>query len=1227
MINYKKSIVSVATALAITSSALVADYVPLTNTSVDNVWRLFGVNGFANSSGGTTAGVFSITDSLANTVTDQTLDDLFEDGFYQADALGKVKVLSPLTYIQVRIDTTGVVYNESDPVRTIYVALEDGGAPSFAVSYRASLEGFRLEYSTSSDGSNAHSLTINSTNTYSTPVVGQVIQTVAGIPGDEYSAITDLIDYNLANNPGQWAYYDKAEHQDDNATQDESIRLYSYDALNQIWDLYDSGNNAASNDFDSLEKAKAYWGKIDTDTTGTEAGVVLGRDTLTSTDYTDAGITDGWNLIAFDGVNPDIRIASTGLLVDLNNTNDYGKIRLVDASSNHEVDIDINATASDINNSKIINAALKTAKDDGIIPDTFHLKVFPTTTSRLAFISNKRFRLYDMNSTLNAVTTLYGNKPIDPSTGLVAVNPVTELNTTGVQSVYGEYAMVIEPLLGAGTAAVLDTVANTSKLHIKSLSGATGATDANFDMNNSATVLLALPPTVATLSAIAEINATLIDIEYDNEDNHILLTSESPFFVRDHTFSRVFDYTDTDDNNTISITSAGGTTTSGSVAINDENNTATEAAVEINATAILPAIRAGADGNGNIVIVNTNDNGNEFFVAESVDTDHLEDAVSTTDLDNGAVKGIYSLNYFATRPLENIITLDLNATVDDTTDWMKFNINGNGVNADFNVSLVEFNSTIDSEITSFYAKVLSVIRGQLADEYITASVDHNYSSGAVTTGRITITGPDITDIKTVTNEGTGLAANNLSDLNSTNVLGNIALLAPNLESDLKYNAVYTPNYVIDGPLYTMKAAGFTAKAMVTGTMNFSTETISWESIDLTRKPSEWLDSQDYNLFSIDNTSGYWVYLETDGVGNTLAIANPYLSQNYTHHFNADGTNYNHISGNIDIEVQNLGAYDDRESARISVYANAAEIELARVGTSDIYSGKLSSYEAVGITSGANYEILANISDGLGYNLKAEDTTLVIDYQKPATPVIDLTDGVAASFESNSTDVAGYYVYNGQIPESGTETATNKLAYLAAADAAAYSLCANVDALDFGETAYDLNVIAVDGAGVLGKGNVSDTETAAYVPALKEALLITDSNNGDSDPTITGDIYDASCADVGPATVEYGVTVTAETNLRTVKLAINPKNGADLTAIPLTTFVYATGVDVGDIGKITYPSIYAGDRVYIEIGGIVYDFELPTAAQLLASPATYGATSANPADLSSALGNELVGQNL
>jgi len=409
--------------------------------------------------------------------------------------------------------------------------------------------------------------------------------------------------------------------------------------------------------------------------------------------------------------------------------------------------------------------------------------------------------------------------------------------------------------------------------------------------------------------------------------------------------------------------------------------------------------------------------------------------------------------------------------------------------------------------------------------------------------------------------------------------------------------------------------------MVGGSTNLSTGTVSWESIDLTRPPSEWLSSQDYNLFSTDSSAGYWVYVkESEAVlpADKLTIKKTTFSPIYTTHFNTDGTTYNNISGQISVEIENLPQYGESDydnSSIIELLVNGSAIELINKSSNNVYLGDISSYE-LPILSGNNYPIHINVSDGIGTNLLNQDSGKIIDFKKPTTPIVDINatngnndEGSLVKIESSS-DVIGYYVFNGQIPDYNPSRATNKVAEFDKSVDNLYTICSGfgINKLTTAnQDAYDLNIIAVDGTGKLGGGNASDIIYQAYIPMLKNSIKLEDTNeDGDEIAQTLGRIYGADCKYIENQTVNYGMQIRSETNANpdeTVKIAYEPKNGG--LANPTT--IYFEGINDSQ-ARVIYADSYVNSIIYIMVDDKVYSYKL------LSSDDAIGKDDEHPIDL-------------
>jgi hypothetical protein len=1044
-----------------------------------------------------------------------------------------------------------------------------------------------------------------------------VIQDVPGMEGSSLTIINNIVDYNLTNNPPLSSYYDKATDQDSAGDSNKYTRIYSYDALNRRWALYDSRNTESVDDFTELVKGKGYWGKIYLGAESTSAGLVLGSSSISSDEYLTAGITEGWNLLSFDNQNAIIRKSSTGLIVELKATRTDDGIKIWDYSANHFVTALVDGTSLETATESClsINEAIKEAKLTGTMPKTFDLKAFVIDATHIVLISTKRFMIDELSAdSIGEVTTLTGANPytVNPADMLNTDDTVTMSDldygdvTKAALSKYNEYALIVEPLVGTTASTAATLAPNTAKIHIQNAaSDATIASpvslnDGDDDSAGAVTTQVAADFTGTLGGGNGVFKSVAIDTDYNaGVVDKILIASNKPFYVRDYTFSRVFKFTDQDGDNNITLIGLPSGDASVTLVDGTDDNASTAADT---LDAAIGDVKVEDDGSGNIIFISSAENSNEFQVTEATAKDYLEDASTTSNLDKGAIKGVYSLDSFATRNLNNSVkytipAADIPDSDDDNITVQLKNIYGNIHTA----SKAHTSAVANPTAAVWAAELQRVLEDEMSAAQLVGDVSCIDSNGDV---NVTIVSTDIQDIAWTWVGGEPELAFGDSDV----VKGTLVQTAPDLSADLKFNAVYTPNYVLSGPLYTIQKAGYRIEAMVTGTTDLSDGSINWESIDLTRKPSEWLDSQDYNLFSTDEESGYWVYLTPSAYSNSLTITNPIFRPQYTYHFNANGTTYNHLSGNIQLEINGIPDVDTRDSAVITVAAAGSIVELARSASSNVYSGKISSYELLDMSSGFDYDITANIADGLGYNLINTDTTLKIDYKKPLKPTIDLGDGTSLILSSESSDTAGFYIFKGQIPEKGALTSADFVDQLSLTEASAYPICQKMDKLTAWDSpAYNLNIIAVDGTGIFGGGNASDVETSIYVPMLKNSVKLIDVNNGESDSTELGTIYGSDCALTGAQTEDYGISLTSETDLQTVKVAYEPKNGADLSA-PLTVFVNATAEDSSVLAKILYSDVYVGDVIYIELQGIVYSYELK-------AEDTEGVDADNPVDLS------------
>ncbi len=1194
-----KIIFHLLTIIFFTISSLSAGYVPLTDSAGhEKSWVLFGVTGLkiTGAGAGTSAGAFSIADTTENKIIDSLKDESFTDGLIvSSKSFAKAKSLT-IDYLQIRIDTTDKVFTEDEVVYTMYVANYKNSGPAFVITYKAVLEGETMEYSSHSDGSNAYTITLDSSKTYSNPGYGELIQTVAGVSGSELKKIIDIVDYDFTNNPPSYQYYDKALHQN-NAVDNQFIRIYSYDTKKTSWKLFDTRNSDDANDFDELKKGKAYWAQMDA-VDNKQAGLVLGSSAISTAEY---DLTDGWNLLSFSVKNSTIKKSSTALILELKDAG--GGLKIWDSAGSNFVTVSSvkGGNLTNVKNSCLaINQSIKEAKISGNMDENFYLKAFIINNNKIILISNKRFMIDEITAdSIGGVTTLLGNNPYtvnpldientDDSIGVTDLD--FEDSSKAVVSKYGEYGMIIEPLVGAGTASQKE-----AKMDLQStVDDATGVDPIviQTDIQTVASDLTKSDFGGADFISIA------IDTNYDGSLDKVLISSDKTFYLRDHTFTRVFDYTDIDANSSMIVT---GTGSDGEIEVNGVQ-TAEEYADAIDGNNGLKAENIGSK----VVIFTSLTNASKFDITENIDksnaTDQLKDATTDDDLAKGAVKGVYSLDTYAKAKLNNII-------IHDVTDGESSDGAGSKITLKLKNNYgtiythTEFNTTVgDGTDGVWLPEFKTLVETALSKSKMQGTV-------SITDDNITIISTDLIDISwdwdDTDNNEDDLAFNSVTSVEK----GSLVTVSADLSSDLKFTPINVPNYALDGPLYSIKKAGFDMKAMVGGTTNLSNGSVSWESIDLTRPPSQWLSSQDYTLFSTDSSAGYWVYvtksepvatsdeLKIKEDGGKKVTFNPI----YSTHFNTDGTTYNNISGQISVEIQGLpqvGDSDYDNSSIVELLINGTAVELTNRSTNNVYVGGISSYE-LPILSGWDYPIKINISDGIGTNLLNEDTDKIIDFTKPTAPIVDINatngqndEGAIVTIMS-SDDVTGYYIFNGQIPDYKPSRATNKVAEFEKTTDNIYTICSGfgINKLTTSsQDAYSLNIIAVDGTGKLGGGNASDITVQNYIPMLKNSIKLSDVNSGENNEQILGKIYGADCKYVKNQDIDYGISIRSETDTdpdEIVKIVYEPKNGG--LANPTT--IYFKGIDDSE-ARVTYSDSYVDSIVYIMVDDKVYSYTLLT----------------------------------
>jgi len=1252
--NYRKSLLSLATVVALNSaSALFADtnaaYVPLTTKDNDNRWIMFGVNAFSS---GVSSVILTAPENFTPTYRSEdenVSDTLATKGFKDDDKSDDMAAFQALTdakeknyfkALSMALDSGSFAYSSTEAVRSMYISIAYGTGqttPKIKLDYKASLEGstgeIKFELADGSTDNKKYVFKLNQEATYANPE-----QAVPySIPDDNASLQKrpeDTLAYNLTKSPVIPSSYSKEDYQAVNA--DSKVRFYHYNASLGQWELWDNSLvSSVGNDFTEFTKGQAYWGKFDVDgdkssNAQTRAGLVLGKTALGKANasvYTNQ-LTEGWNHISFDPAkHRDIRRAITGLVVKYKD-DENATIHIYNETLNNSVAVDLVKGDTVQVAAKRINAAVDSSKILGLVPKSFNVKVFDDNASgQLIFLSDKKFTLEDnATSRLDTAKTLAGRDPIENGTSSTLTSEITDKHKA--DSRYGEYALLVEAMVGEGTASNIDATDGNDSAAMQSAKIQFG-TLAGDSVKNSVVTPLAFEDTdhddkdTNLTSAASELGKdpifehadpekhsgaiTQIDSDFNGTNDMLLLASTKQFYLRDNTYVRSYVFTQPDINTSVTLDL--GTPISIDVI---DTNTSDDLNKSINALGETTGVFATAPDQTHLIVVSAQDRTFDIIDSKST-TDILKrDNTQHAAASYGAVKRVFDIAKLSRESIVyNKYEIDFSDMIKITSDdgsgagTSDVNVTINGNVAAYENQLPVIDDTTDmsdddqSKLLTMFKGIVATINDTLASNNIPAFAIHNYVKGSKTIvgSKITINGIDLNVSATEDDNGTSddVLVNNVVDENNATD-GLITIDNAKVTDDLKDEAIYAPDFANYGPLYTLKDAGFDVKSILRPDTNIATNTVTWAGVDVTRPSSEWFKDNEYNLFSVDNTSGYWAYLTAKN-DTTITLDNVKTSFTNKYHFLNDGTTDNMKNGQIDIDLSGL----DMDTSNVKLMVDGKDLKLTKETTG--YSTKISTLET-GLAKDSIVNIALRATDGKG-NVLYNPTIATIDNQPPHKPVIDFTNGYTASFtpDSKDTDVASFYIYKDYVADKGgvpIETA------LSVANATTYNICAKAD-FSFGAhattTEYNLLLLAVDGSGTFGKDNISDAVPFKYVNTIKGATVVSHTF-GDDKSTVKA--YDDVCNEKTTGVNDGGITIESLTAGTSRVSFISKGTKIDGTVdIPVTAF-YKTSGDSGAVIKVSSLAAYADDYFFVQYGDKLYKGQFKNVAD---GDASFGAGNA------------------
>jgi len=1093
------------------------------------------------------------------------------------------------------------------PVRKMYIDSNGDGVADTNISYQSDLEGELFQFQTVSithEEKNYYGY-FNSSYGESNPAT---LSKLSGTSSNYTYSIREIIDMNLTNNPGKDGQngdildYQRNNNRDDLTTGDDWIRVFRLDANNSVWESFYSDIADSSNDFTKLVSGSGYWVKLHDKTESTKKhGFILGDGNLSLTTYSStyyplsegnstsrfAGhslLSNGWNMLSFP--NGYIRYSGTGLRLKKSGTvNDENEITVADEVGKEILvikilDIDHDGSCSTQEIVQSINSKIKGAIEDGNLSKNFNLKAYRDDNNYIILLSDRKFRVYDKKSgggtddVFQNVTTIGNQYPLDLATN--SYKDVTDLGTTGVASKYGEYVLIVT---------VNNDNAGNSAGSLNSANQQIGKAQINSNTAINLADSNAIDDLDDNFQSDSDIDIAL-DIDIDDngyDDSFILVNTSSPFYIRDHTFTKVYRL---DDNHSLQngdpniyIDKTGDGTAFTTVTL-DEGNDTSDIVIDLD-DALSTDIKS--KDSGDYIFMTTIDSSyRKFDLKEYGNDDIFTRIVSSNALALGAITKVYSIEQLAKSDVnKSIYIFDFNASDVDAND--------------------ELNVTVDG-VTSFYdiqanddaGKICINLASQINSSASNVYAECNTTTESDTNAKITLTGYFNSATLRVYNSDGELDLNisgagctnqcgNIPDSNSSrfwdrNSSGGVALKdVEALTDDLRYFPIYSPNFpTSDSILPYIRENGYKVKSMLTAIDNGS-GSISWKYIDLTVDTDKWFSPlYDYSLFSTEIERGYFALLSKETPANL--ILTPNLNLNYYQHYNNDN---NRTGLSTEGHVDNL--FKGTLSATLSGDEGDNSQVVATIQNKDYTMLKSGNRYTLELTRD-NFPYIA--MDDSNITLTAYDETgntqtaqLEFNLSSPAKPVFRFFNGKIAFVGTTSSDLSAFNIYNGRIDDryanhpsnsnrvrnlnssNDYKTANNYDAYYGNTDREllgslpidgveynksivninydgssignvtrtgystyyfmVYNICA--DAPDFDTNNSGWEIVAVDGDGDVGNSRVSDiTFLNEWYGIYKNASVLRVHNNDTTDNQPA--LYDADCLYTSTKSIDNGVVL-------------------------------------------------------------------------------------------------------
>ena len=944
--------------------------------------------------------------------------------------------------VTLSFNATGFSVDETLPRRKLYLDTTGNGSADTNISYQSDLEGetFNFKVIPTVGVASHYYGTFNSSYGEKNPMT---LSKLTGTSSTYSFNIRDIIDMNLTNNPGKDGQsrnlYDYTESKDRDAmiTGDDYLKVYRLDSTKSAWESFNSDTADSSNDFTTLTGGSAYWVKLyDKNEATKKHGLILGDGNISLNTYSSTYhslssenntsrygghslLASGWNMLSFpDGV---IRYSGTGLILALSNESTNDKLTITDEVGKESIEIEIFTINSGIQAdevAKAINNQIAGAIEDGNLSKNFNIRAFSNNTDdNITIISDKKFRIYDGSGDIfGAVTTLAGQQPYDLATN--SYSTISDLDTTGVASRYGEYALIVtvnNDGSGGTAGSILSTNQNIGKVQINSntaidISESTTGTDTVIGLDNK-------------FSADDDISKDIsLDLDLDSNIDSILLVSTSPFYIRDHTFTKVYRL---DDNHSlqngnpdiyIDTTGDGDYTT---VTLST-GNTASDIVTDYTA---LTDIKS--KDSGDYIYMTTVDSDYKDFDLKEFGTDDIFTKIISNDaLALGSITKVYSISDLArsdvNKSIYSVTITTSDNSLDDNDDTLEAKIDSIDISdvADNGQSAggicYDMKIAINSMAPNVYADC------NTSDE----TTDKNLTAKLTITGYFTQAGIKSSSNEITLNGDGNNDYNYANDWNSASIGGVSLKDTTTLTDNLQYNPIYSPNYpTSDGILKYVRENGFEAEAILTA-IDDGAGSISWKYTDLTAESDDWFNQIfDYSLFTTKMENGYFIRLSSKTSATITLTKN--LNLDFFQHYNND----NNISGLLDDNgsVDNffkgtlLVKISGDEGDNTQVIATIQNREYMLLKSGDSYSLYMTRDNFPEISMNDS-NVTITVYDDSG-NIEV-DSNLELNLSSPSRPIAQFFNGKIIFLGTTSSDLGAFNIYSGRVDDRYATHASN-----------------------------------------------------------------------------------------------------------------------------------------------------------------------------------------------------------